>query len=241
LKITTDPLDVESILQEVAPTATYAGAPDGLRIGHVHLRVGDVARAEAFYRDALGLDVTRRRQGATFMSSGRYHHHIAATVWHSAGAGRRDEQRAGLSWLSLEAADAAAFEAAKARLTQAGEELAVTPTGIATADAWGARLRITRASSSHVFDAATARIRSRASAASAWVNWPAGMSRPSDAACPAHIGEKSPEPCASALARSGASAPAASGNSGATSDIGPTSRIRRLMKPRAGRPVMRLV
>src|SRR6516162_9579175 len=67
------------------------------------------------------------------------------------------------------------------------------------------------------------------------------MSRPSDAACPAHSGEKSPEPCASALARNGASAPAASGNSGATSDIGPTSRIRRLMMPRAGRPVMRLV
>jgi len=145
LKITTDPLDVESILQEVAPTATYAGAPDGLRIGHVHLRVGDVARAEAFYRDALGLDVTRRRQGATFMSSGRYHHHIAANVWHSAGAGGRDEQHGGLSWVSLEAADASAFEAAKARLTQAGEELAVTPTGIAIADPWGTRLRITRA------------------------------------------------------------------------------------------------
>jgi len=86
LKITTDPLDVDDILREVAPTATYPGAPDGLRIGHVHLRVGDVARAEAFYRDALGLDVTRRRQGATFMSSGRYHHHIAGNVWHSAGA-----------------------------------------------------------------------------------------------------------------------------------------------------------
>src|SRR5262249_44116905 len=67
------------------------------------------------------------------------------------------------------------------------------------------------------------------------------MPRPSEAACPAHMGEKSPEPCASALARNGASAPAASGNSGATSDIGPTSRIRRLMMPRAGRPVMRLV
>ena len=145
LKITTDPLDVDSILREVAPTATYPGAPDGLCIGHVHLRVGDVARAEAFYRDALGLDVTRRRQGATFMSSGRYHHHIAANVWHSAGAVRRDEARAGLSWLSLEAADAPAFDTAKARLTQAGEELAATPTGIATADPWGMRLRITRA------------------------------------------------------------------------------------------------
>src|SRR5262249_17985153 len=85
LKITTDPLDVDSILREVAPTATYPGAPDGLRIGHVHLRVGDVARAEAFYRDALGLDVTRRRQGATFMSSGRYH---PPTARRRAGTGR---------------------------------------------------------------------------------------------------------------------------------------------------------
>jgi len=145
LKITTDPLDIESILREVAPSATYPSAPDGLRIGHVHLRVGDVARAEAFYRGALGLDVTRRRQGATFMSSGRYHHHIAANVWHSAGAGERNENRAGLSWLSLETADVAAFDAAKARLAQAAAQLTVTSAGIATADPWGTRLRVTRA------------------------------------------------------------------------------------------------
>jgi catechol 2,3-dioxygenase len=145
LRITTDPLDVDSILHEVPPTAAFPGAPDGLRIGHVHLRVGDVARAEAFYRDALGLDVTRRRHGASFMSSGRYHHHIAANVWHSAGAGRRDADRAGLSWLALEAADAAAFDAAKARLTQAGTQLAVTSGEIETADPWGTRLRVIRA------------------------------------------------------------------------------------------------
>jgi len=111
----------------------------------VHLRVGVVALAEAFYRDALGLDVTRRRQGATFISSGRYHHHIAANVWHSAGAPRRDENRAGLSWVALEAADASAFDAAKARLTQADAALAVMPEGIATADPWGTRLLVTRA------------------------------------------------------------------------------------------------
>ena len=144
LKITTDPLDIDSILREVAPGATYPSAPDGLRIGHVHLRVGDVARAEAFYRDTLGLDVTRRRHGAIFMSSGRYHHHIAANVWHSAAAGERNENRAGLSWLALEAADATAFDAGKARLAQAGAELAATSAGIATADPWGTRLRITR-------------------------------------------------------------------------------------------------
>ena len=95
LKMITDPLDIDDILREVQPTATFAGAPDGLRIGHIHLRVGDIARAETFYRDALGLEVTRRRHGASFMSSGRYHHHIGNNVWHSAGAGRRDENRAG--------------------------------------------------------------------------------------------------------------------------------------------------
>jgi catechol 2,3-dioxygenase len=145
LKITTDPLDVDSILREVPSSATYGAAPEGLRIGHAHLRVGDVARAEAFYRDAFGLDVTRRRQGATFLSSGRYHHHIAANVWHSAGAGRRDADRAGLSWLSLEAADAAALDTAKSRLAQAGVELAAMSAGIAAADPWGTRLRITHA------------------------------------------------------------------------------------------------
>ena len=145
LKITTDPLDIDDILREVPPTAAYPGAPDGLRIGHVHLRVGDVARAEAFYRDALGLDVTRRRHGASFMSSGRYHHHIAGNVWHSAGAGQRDESRAGLSWFAFEAADAAAFDAAKTRLAQAGVELRATPTGIEVDDPWGTRMRIGRA------------------------------------------------------------------------------------------------
>src|SRR6516162_2749009 len=118
LKITTDPLDVDDILREVPSNATYAGAPDGLRIGHVHLRVGDVGRAEAFYRDVIGLDVTRRRHGASFMSSGRYHHHIAANVWHSAGANERDPQRAGLSWLAFAAADGASFDALRSRLTK---------------------------------------------------------------------------------------------------------------------------
>ena len=145
LKITTDPLDIDDILREVPPTAPYAGAPDGMRIGHVHLRVGDVARAETFYRDALGLDVTRRRHGASFMSSGRYHHHLAGNVWHSAGAGRRDKSRAGLSWFAFEAADAAAFNAAQTRLAQAGIELRATPTGVEADDPWGTRMRITRA------------------------------------------------------------------------------------------------
>src|SRR5262249_45487791 len=54
-------------------------------------------------------------------------------------------------------------------------------------------------------------------------------------ACPATSGEKPPGPAPWPSARKGESAPAARGNSGATSDM------TRLMMPRAGRPVMRLV
>ena len=142
LRITTDPLDIDAILREVPAKSSYLGAPDGLRIGHVHLRVGEVGRAEAFYRDGLGLDVTRRRHGASFMSSGRYHHHIAANVWHSAGAAVRDPDRAGLSLLVLEAADANTLAEIRARLARGGIPFRESSAGIETSDPWGTRLRI---------------------------------------------------------------------------------------------------
>jgi catechol 2,3-dioxygenase len=144
LKITTDPLDIDDLMA-AAGRESWSGAPDGMRIGHVHLRVGDVEQAEAFYRDTIGLAVTRRRRGASFMSSGRYHHHVAGNIWHSAGAGRRDEDRAGLAWFSLEAADEAAFDGVKARLAQAGAPLRDIPSGIETVDPWGTRVQIVQA------------------------------------------------------------------------------------------------
>jgi catechol 2,3-dioxygenase len=141
----TKQLDVEAIVREVDPaTATYPAAPEGLRIGHIHLRVGDVAKAEEFYRGAIGLDLTRRRGGATFMSSGGYHHHVGANVWHSASAGRRDGDRAGLSWFSMEVADGATFDATAARLKSAGAPIASIADGTETADPWGTRIRIVK-------------------------------------------------------------------------------------------------
>jgi catechol 2,3-dioxygenase len=57
----------------------------GVRIGHVHLKVADLDRSLAFYRDVLGFTETARRNGAVFMSAGGYHHHIAINTWHSEG------------------------------------------------------------------------------------------------------------------------------------------------------------
>jgi catechol 2,3-dioxygenase len=138
----TDPLDIDAILREIDPaTATYAGAPEGLRIGHIHLRVGDVARAEAFYSGALGLDVTRRRFGATFLSSGGYHHHVAVNVWHSNGAGIRNAKRAGLDWFAMEVNDQPTLDGVQKRLEAAGVAINEIPGGFAATDPWGTQIR----------------------------------------------------------------------------------------------------
>jgi catechol 2,3-dioxygenase len=57
-----------------------------VRIGHVHLKVADLERAIAFYRDVLGFQVTQRLgRSAAFLSAGGYHHHIGLNTWESSG------------------------------------------------------------------------------------------------------------------------------------------------------------
>src|SRR2546422_7887377 len=49
--------DALPILQE---NLTRRPIDSGVRIGHVHLKVADLERALAFYRDVLGFEVTQR-------------------------------------------------------------------------------------------------------------------------------------------------------------------------------------
>ena len=58
-----------------------------VQIGHVHLTVGDLDRAMAFYCDILGFEVSARYgTSAVFLSAGGYHHHIALNTWNGKGA-----------------------------------------------------------------------------------------------------------------------------------------------------------
>ena len=58
----------------------------GASIGHVHLKVAQLERAIAFYRDVLGFEVTDRfGRNAAFLSAGGYHHHIGLNTWESHG------------------------------------------------------------------------------------------------------------------------------------------------------------
>ena len=135
-------LDVADLMRAGEHAPDYAEAPLGLRVGHIHLRVGDVDAADAFYRGPIGLGLTRKRGGATFMSSARYHHHVAANVWHSEGAGRRDDDRAGLAWFEIEVTDRATLDAIAARLSEANAPVVARDAGFETVDPWGTRIRL---------------------------------------------------------------------------------------------------
>ena len=89
------PLDFRDLLATVAdePTRQYVGP--GLRVGHVHLHVGDVDRGLAFYHEVLGFDVMARLRSAAFVSAGGYHHHLAFNIWRGRGVpgGARGRRR----------------------------------------------------------------------------------------------------------------------------------------------------
>src|SRR5881296_1388785 len=73
-----------------------------VRIGHVHLKVADLERAIAFYRDVLGFELTQRygRQAA-FLSAGGYHHHIGLNTWESQGGSPPPPNTTGLYHLAI--------------------------------------------------------------------------------------------------------------------------------------------
>lgn len=94
------------------------------RIGHVHLTVSDLDRALAFYRDALGFDVTARYgPDAVFLSAGGYHHHIGLNTWAGRGAPRPPPGTTGLYHFAILFPDRAALAATVRRILDRGIKL----------------------------------------------------------------------------------------------------------------------
>lgn len=91
------------------------------RIGHVHLKVADLDRALAFWRDVLGFELQQRMgDQAAFLSAGGYHHHIALNTWESAGGEPPPRGTTGLYHVALLYPDRPALAAALLRVLQAG-------------------------------------------------------------------------------------------------------------------------
>jgi catechol 2,3-dioxygenase len=143
LMIATDPVDVQDLLQ-AAGDAPWTGMPAGTVIGHVHLHVGDLEQAAAFYSDAIGFDrITWSYPGALFLGAGGYHHHLGTNTWAGTDARPSDDGDARLLEWTIELPDAASVQEAARSLADAGYPADAAPDGgIATRDPWGTGLRL---------------------------------------------------------------------------------------------------
>lgn len=143
LRMDTLYLDPNAYLQEhLTEQALQALATQGAIIGHVHLQVGDIAAARAFYVDALGFETTvQRYPGALFASAGGYHHHVAMNTWNSQGAGPR-AARLGLGDVAVTLPGREHLDALAARLNDRKLQFADTGDSIVVNDPWGTQVTI---------------------------------------------------------------------------------------------------
>jgi catechol 2,3-dioxygenase len=146
LMMATDPLDLSG-LARVADATAWSGLPAGTVMGHVHLHVGDLARASAFYSDAIGFDRTVwHYPGALFLAADGYHHHLGTNTWAGSGATPPTEEDAQLLAWTIALPSVADLEAVSENLVQARQPLdrAVAAGGPAqvTHDPWGTRIRL---------------------------------------------------------------------------------------------------
>lgn len=136
-------LDPNDYLRQHLTEATFEAGPSRAgQVGHVHLQVGDVETARAFYVDALGFEATQSQYpGALFASAGGYHHHIAMNVWNSRGAGPRAASL-GLGDVSVTVPEVADLDALTARLRARSVPFAGDGRSVRVEDPWGTRVTV---------------------------------------------------------------------------------------------------
>lgn len=143
LMMATDPVDMPG-LAEAAGATRWEGMPAGTVMGHVHLHVGDLAQASAFYSEALGFDrMVWRYPGALFLAAGGYHHHLGTNTWAGRGARGAHEDEAQLLEWTVELPLPADVDQVERSVTQAGHAVERAPDGsLLLRDPWGTAVRI---------------------------------------------------------------------------------------------------
>lgn len=131
------PLDLQGLLAGVAADELPGHADRDVAVGHLHMHVGDVAEALAFYRDLAGFEVMTDFGSAAFVAAGGYHHHLGLNVWRGRGVPPNPPDAVGLEhWTVIVDGDTigdlrSRFEAAAVAIADDGD-------GIRVVDPWGA-------------------------------------------------------------------------------------------------------
>src|SRR4051794_32371929 len=136
-----DPLDLQALIAPVAAEGLQRRASPELRVGHVHLHVGDIEHGLAFYRDVLGFELQTLAAGAAFVSAGGYHHHLGFNIWRGPGVPPAPPGAVGLREWTVALPTQEDVDAVVGRLDRAG----IVHKGGLTADPWNNAVRFVSA------------------------------------------------------------------------------------------------
>jgi catechol 2,3-dioxygenase len=136
------PLDLHGLLGVVADEEPQRHADPGVVVGHLHLHVGDIAAARAFYEETIGFQAMTAMANAVFVSVAGYHHHLAFNTWRGVGVppAPSPQSTVGLRHWTILVQDAAELEAARGRLRAAGADIDERADGVLVRDPAGIAL-----------------------------------------------------------------------------------------------------
>jgi catechol 2,3-dioxygenase len=131
VEMDTIPLDIGSLLGALdGAEPAFEQMPPGTTMGHVHLQVADIPATDEFYAGVLGFDVMAQfGNQATFLSAGRYHHHLGGNTWNSLGAPPPPDGAAALRHFEVVLPDREAVDEVAGRVADSGQEPEEHPGG----------------------------------------------------------------------------------------------------------------
>src|SRR5699024_4101897 len=130
-------LDFEDLIKE-GQQGAWEGLSAQTVMGHIHLHVAELSNTKRFYEEGLGFETVLNFGGqALFISTGKYHHHIALNIWNGVGAPQPSSNSAGLASFTLTYPDQEAIEGVIKNLQsigasvtkEQGETIAIDPSG----------------------------------------------------------------------------------------------------------------
>lgn len=139
-----EPIDVPGLLAELGDKPPEDAMPDGTRIGHIHLHVGDLDRAMRFWRDTVGFggQLLSHEFGMGDVTLGYMPHILAFNIWHGFDVIQPPAGTAGLKHFVIRLPEPAAVSEMRERLLAAETECTDIATGFAAADPWGNRFEV---------------------------------------------------------------------------------------------------
>jgi len=140
-----DPIDFDSFFAEIKPNDPAMNdpkAPAGTKLGHMHLRVGNIPDAEKFYHGVLGFDIVAKMPSALFISAGGYHHHIGMNTWESANGKPPSVPMAGLREYTVVLPNQAELDRVVAQVEAAGVTIERDGDSALVLDPWQNRIKL---------------------------------------------------------------------------------------------------